>query len=524
MLVHILFLLATAITIRPTCGLYHAPEERKLALAIVLTRHGDRAPLYSFPSDRLPLKKWPSGPGGLTPAGARAMYRLGERLREHYIHQLEFLDKTYNRKDVYVRSSDTDRTLMSAYSLLYGMFPVGSGDIHEVGNWYSFFPKPASHLGLPNRAQPVAIRSAEHSMDGVLIPGGWCPRHDRLQQVKRATRTWINRQHMETELLVQLTHAANNVKHLLLQDTLKIADTWFCQKSHGVGLPPNGDHLLYRARLAAEWVRNYTNHGNEAHRLRSGLLLHEISKRLRLAHHVNTQHEHHSVLHLHSKFVLLSAHDSTIAAALAAMGQFDGRQPSYNSTLIWELHTHKHNNHDATVRILYNGKPVRIHGCQHVKHDSHSAHGHGHSGHAYGSREQPIGDGFCKLHDYLHATRHVTVRSHAQRYRECLTGIVRMGAEMLHWFVPEPLDEDDVGRMDETHGGLVLFIMLLMTMAGVVAAKTYDSRHGYLDSWRPVPQQQWTQAVAAPVHANREKEDRLANLYKTTAPSPGMLS
>jgi len=232
--------------------------------------------------------------------------------------------------------------------ILYeGMFTVESRDIRQVGNRYSFFPT----VGLANQDRHVAIRSAEKRFGVVLRPSGYCTRHARLQEVKRATNTLINRQHQEAELLAH---------------TLKFADTWYCQASYDAPLPPNGKIPMWRSKVSTEWVRHYTYHGRKAHRLRAGLLLHEISKRLRRTHHVNKQLEHHEILHLYSKFDLLSSHDSTIAAVLAATGQFDERQAPYNSMLIWELHTNKLDHSDATVRVLLNGKPVAIHGCEHA--------------------------------------------------------------------------------------------------------------------------------------------------------------
>lgn len=44
----------------------------------------------------------------------------GRYLRDRY---LGFLDTHYNKNKVVVRSTDFDRTLMSAYSLLSGLFP-----------------------------------------------------------------------------------------------------------------------------------------------------------------------------------------------------------------------------------------------------------------------------------------------------------------------------------------------------------------------------------------------------------------
>ena len=51
---------------------------------------------------------WPVGPGQLTSRGKRQQFRLGEWLRRRY-NVTE-----YNERRVRVRSTDTDRTLMSA--------------------------------------------------------------------------------------------------------------------------------------------------------------------------------------------------------------------------------------------------------------------------------------------------------------------------------------------------------------------------------------------------------------------------
>ena len=53
--------------------------------------------------------------------GEQQQYELGRFLRQRYDG---FIDSEYKKDDIYVLSSDTDRTLMSAEANLAGLYPV----------------------------------------------------------------------------------------------------------------------------------------------------------------------------------------------------------------------------------------------------------------------------------------------------------------------------------------------------------------------------------------------------------------
>ena len=59
--------------------------------------------------------------GQLTTAGIEQQYRLGQFIRERY---QSLLNETYDRSEIFVRSTDVDRTLMSAESNLAGLYPI----------------------------------------------------------------------------------------------------------------------------------------------------------------------------------------------------------------------------------------------------------------------------------------------------------------------------------------------------------------------------------------------------------------
>ena len=73
------------------------------------------------------------GIGQLTPTGMQQTLKLGKAIRERYIEAKGFLGESYSRKEFYVRSTDYERTLMSAESVLAGLYPLGTGPLAKNG-------------------------------------------------------------------------------------------------------------------------------------------------------------------------------------------------------------------------------------------------------------------------------------------------------------------------------------------------------------------------------------------------------
>jgi len=98
----------------------HGAPPASLRFTQILFRHGDRSPTGNFPSNPYGEDAWPNGFSQLTQLGMRQARDLGKYLRTRYDG---FLNSTYVADQVYVRSSDTDRTLMSAEAVLAGLYP-----------------------------------------------------------------------------------------------------------------------------------------------------------------------------------------------------------------------------------------------------------------------------------------------------------------------------------------------------------------------------------------------------------------
>jgi lysosomal acid phosphatase len=77
-------------------------------------------------------------------------YELGQWLRHRYSG---FLPEAYSREDIYVRSTDVDRTLMSAASNLAGLYPpVGDQIWNKNISW-----------------QPIPIHTVPERKDEVIM-------------------------------------------------------------------------------------------------------------------------------------------------------------------------------------------------------------------------------------------------------------------------------------------------------------------------------------------------------------------
>uniref|UniRef100_A0A673BN32 Lysosomal acid phosphatase n=1 Tax=Sphaeramia orbicularis TaxID=375764 RepID=A0A673BN32_9TELE len=235
------------------CSVSGTPAaDRKLVYVTVLFRHGDRSPIKAYPTDPYQESDWPQGFGQLSQVGMRQHLELGQFLRKRYNG---FLNESYDRHEILVRSTDYDRTLMSAEANLAGLYPP-TGD----------------QIFTPNiKWQPIPVHTV--------------PQNEEDSRHNKTPPHWVTPTIMEK---------------------LKVLKDFSFQITFGV----------YKQL--------------EKSRLQGGILLGEILKNLTKMEIPSPQKR--------PKLMMLSAHDTTVAALQASMNIFNGRQPPYASCQIIELY------------------------------------------------------------------------------------------------------------------------------------------------------------------------------------------
>uniref|UniRef100_A0A8I3PS00 Lysosomal acid phosphatase n=2 Tax=Canis lupus familiaris TaxID=9615 RepID=A0A8I3PS00_CANLF len=134
-------------------------QARSLRFVTLLYRHGDRSPVKTYPKDPYQEDEWPQGFGQLTKEGMLQHWELGQALRQRY-HG--FLNTSYHRQEVYVRSTDFDRTLMSAEANLAGLFPPNG--MQRFNPNISWQPIPVHTVPITEDRQAQVTRTVAYSV------------------------------------------------------------------------------------------------------------------------------------------------------------------------------------------------------------------------------------------------------------------------------------------------------------------------------------------------------------------------
>ncbi|ERE75346.1 prostatic acid phosphatase [Cricetulus griseus] len=226
-------------------------QAKELKFVTLVFRHGDRSPIDTFPNDPIKESSWPQGFGQLT--------------------------------QVYIRSTDVDRTLMSAMTNLAALFPP-----EGISIWNPSLPW-----------QPIPVHtvslSEDRSVHNFTLPS-WATK-DAMTKLKELS-----------ELSLLSLYGIHKQK--------------------------------------------------EKSRLQGGVVINEILKNMKTA----TQSQKYK------KFVMYSAHDTTVSGLQMALDVYNGILPPYAACHIMELY-HEEGRH--FVEMYYRNEtqheayPLTLPGCTH---------------------------------------------------------------------------------------------------------------------------------------------------------------
>ncbi|XP_059378775.1 lysosomal acid phosphatase [Carassius carassius] len=319
--------------------------ERTLKFVTVLYRHGDRSPIKSYPTDPYKESDWPQGFGQLSREGMKQHFELGRFLKKRYTG---FLSEDYDRHEIFIRSTDVDRTLMSAEANLAGMFPPNGSEVFNPDlKW-----------------QPIPVHTVPADEEKLLsFPLDDCPRYTQLMNETEKTDFFLNM--TETyKAFIEMVKNKTGLEKTNIETVWSVYDTLFCEAKHGMRPP---DWVTSSVMETLKVLKNFgfqimfgVYKRKEKCRLQGGLLLDQIIKNLSNAAALDSKQK--------VKMMVYSAHDTTVVALQEALNVFNGLQAPYASCHLFELHQEE--NGTFSVEMFYRNDtnvsepyPLSLPGC-----------------------------------------------------------------------------------------------------------------------------------------------------------------
>ncbi|KAM9307681.1 prostatic acid phosphatase-like [Gastrophryne carolinensis] len=319
--------------------------EKKLKLAIVLFRHGDRSPFATYPNDKYKEESWPDGFGQLTQLGMEQQYELGKYLRKRYYG---FINETYSRQEVFVRSTDMDRTIMSVLVNLAGLFPPVERQI-----WNQNFTW-----------QPIPVHTVPLQEDNMLYMSETnCPSYVELQKETYASKELHDLKEPYMDFVKTLQNVTGYSAEQLNDGYIlwTLYDSLLCESLHNYTLPDwvttdVMDKLLHLSEISMDSLYGiYKQH--EKSRLMGGVLVKQVLENITEA----------TASPSKLRLIMYSAHDTTLAALHMALNVSNGKLPPYASCHFFELYQDENGTH--SIEMYYRNDssvdpyPVTLPGC-----------------------------------------------------------------------------------------------------------------------------------------------------------------
>ncbi|XP_055697004.1 prostatic acid phosphatase isoform X2 [Phlebotomus papatasi] len=285
----------------------------KLVFAHVMFRHGDRTPIDPYPNDPYGTASAWDGVdwGQLTNVGKRQHYELGKWLRNRYG---ELVNEIYDHNQIYIRSTDVERTLQSALANLAGFYPPKGRDVWLDGmNW-----------------QPIPIHTTQEKLDPLLASKKACPAYEYALKKRRRSEEYRELNKKLKELYEYVSENSGRTYNSI-EGIGQIYSCLLIEHMHNKTLPTWTESIFPDELdwVSAKAFQTYCSTPQLA-RLKSGPILKEMLERFRNK-TLGTLKPDRSVW-------FYSAHDTTVANLLNILGLFDPpHNPPFAACVMLEM-------------------------------------------------------------------------------------------------------------------------------------------------------------------------------------------
>ncbi|CAK1542467.1 unnamed protein product [Leptosia nina] len=320
------------------CNIIDQNDDNELLLAFVVNRHGERTP----DSDELSLSNEPErikkliyieGLEGLTNVGKRRAYQVGKFVRQRYGSEgYGLLSRLYLKDELMLRSTDKERTKMTAQLAMAALYPP-----EEDQQWDD---------GLGKVWQPVPYTAVPLKEDYLRYYSN-CKRFQDLMAIAKAES--LNQEFKPyTELfrLVNITTGRDFSQDPLLFETL--FDLFKSQVSLGLDIPSWAKLVLPKLGETARLAYRLYFRTDEMKRLGGGVILNDF---IQAASDIIAGKE------VTKRVRLYSAHDFNIGSLMEVSGVSRHEQPvpEYGAVFALELFKSKSTG-EITVLPIYVAK------------------------------------------------------------------------------------------------------------------------------------------------------------------------
>lgn len=279
----------------------------------ILMRHGERAPVDTYPKDPyINASMEPNGWGQLTNKGKENISKQGANLRQRYN---KFLGDTYSPDIYWLQTSSADRTKMTGSILSSTLWPPND---KQKFNWELNW-------------QPVVSNYWTRQNDNLLIIWNACPKLTQ-ERMNLETSDELKEKNEENQKLYRELTESSGKNISSPGDVGDIYGTLKSEDAMGIKLP--------------DWTKNYypdkltdlsaysleMNVGNDIlKRLAGGPFIKKAVIKMQDKANGNLKPKKR-------KMFAYIAHDSTIINVLVSMGVWDGQLPDFSAMIIIELH------------------------------------------------------------------------------------------------------------------------------------------------------------------------------------------
>lgn len=332
---------------------------KDLVFVQTLWRHGDRSPTKTFKTDPFQEDAWQFGGGGwgqLSPAGMKQHLNLGKMLRNRYVTNYNFLPNKYNAKQIYVRSTDVNRTIISAMSNLLGQYGQNDNsstpglDYPDVDGW------PAGYV-------PIAVHTVDDDTDHLGNMESTCPFKDQVWELAKTSdevKSFVNSadvqavlgnltnycgQPVDIDNLWIITNALY-IEQIYYNATLRTKNNWFTDAFYAKADAINDQVQLFQNGIFKTVPNIVNGHdvGVLTRKVRGGPILNDMVMHINLKLMCQGQTTPNCTWINNLKNYIYSAHDTTIYAFFSALlieeyaVKPSGGYPLYSAAVLLELY------------------------------------------------------------------------------------------------------------------------------------------------------------------------------------------